>query len=383
MPFYVYDVLGGDETMSGLIGGIQMGAYSITCMIVSRFVHRAHNGLWFALAGVALFAVTNGPAPWLRNPYVFGGALTLAFMSVSMVWPALHSWVGAEPDPAKRTRYIGWFNVSWSFGFAVSPLIAGPLYDWDYRLPFVALILFSIVCFLLLRSLPHERNYFGVATPETREEHAAHDRASAAFLYAAWMATFVANMLVGVTRTIYPKRVQDLLASGALDMVRGVPLPDFLAAAPATTFAWLSSMLSILTALSFLLLGRSTWWRHRFQGLVISQVASAAAFWVLGKTTSLVVMGLCFAVVGATLGLAFFSSVYYSLADPEHKHRRAAVNEGAVGLGGFAGSAIFGYLIGRSQDMSLPFTYTPVLILAVLLLQWGLLVYGRRASSRP
>lgn len=378
MPFYVYDVLGGGETMSGLIGGIQMGVYSLTCMIMSRFVARARNGLWFALFGVALFAVTNGPAPWMPNPYLFGAALAVAFMGISMVWPALHSWIGAEPDPAKRTRYVGWFNVSWSFGFAVSPLAAGPLYDLDFRLPFMVLIVLSIVCFLLIRSLPHERDYFGVATTETRAEHAEHDQASESFLYAAWAATFVANVLVGVTRTVYPKRVKDLLESGSLNLIGGWALPDFLATAPATTFAWIASVLSIMTALAFLTLGGSTWWRHRFHGLFIAQAASAAAFWALGRTTSLLVMAACFAVVGATLGLAFFSSVYYSLADPARKHARTTINEGVVGLGGFAGSAVFGYLIGSYQDTALPFRYTPLFILAAMLLQWLLLRYGHR-----
>lgn len=381
MPFYVYDVLGGDATMSGLIGGIQMGAYSITCMVASRFVAHARNGLWFALFGVAVFAVTNGPAPWMPTPYMFGAALALAFMGVSMVWPALHSWIGAEPDPARRTRYVGRFNVSWSLGFAVSPLVAGPLYDLDYRFPFIVLIVLSVACFLLIRSLPHEHDHFGVATAETRAEHAEHDQASEEYLYAAWAATFVANVLVGVTRTVYPKRVKDLLESGSLNFLDGWALPDFMAAAPATTFAWIASVLSIMTALAFLTLGRTSWWRHRFHGLFIAQAGCAVAFWSLGRTTSLLVMAACFAVVGATLGLAFFSSVYYSLADPALKHSRATINEGAVGFGGFAGSAVFGYLIGASQDIALPFQYTPLFIMAALSLQWGLLLYGRRCAN--
>ena len=93
------------------------------------------------------------------------------------------------------------------------------------------------------------------------------------------------------------------------------------------------------------------------------------------------VMAFCFTVVGANHGLAFFSSAYYSLANPAHKHRRASINEGAVGLGGFAGSMIFGYVVGH-YAFALPFYWTPVFVGLALGVQAWLLHYGRVRVER-
>ncbi|MBP8128438.1 MAG: MFS transporter [Candidatus Hydrogenedentes bacterium] len=377
-PFFLYDVLHGDERMSGYIGGLQMAAYAFACIAVSGIVSRVRNGLWYAMGGIAVFSLVYAPFPLTRSPIVCGALTVVAFGALAFVWPALHSWVGAEPNPAKRARQLGWFNVAWSFGFAVSPMLAGPLYDLDFRLPFLVLLLLGSVCFALLLSLPHERDLFGPGHDQVSEERAAHDRASEVYLYAAWFATFVVNVLVGVLRTVYPKRIQDLLGSGELCMAAGWPLPGFLHAAPATTYALLASALSLLTAAAFMLLGRSRCWRHDFRLVIWLQAGCAGAFWLLGRTSSLLLMAPCFAVVGAALGVAFFSSVYYSVTDAAHKHRRATINEAAVGMGGFAGSVVFGYVIGRSGNLALPFLCTPLFIAAALFLQRLLIAHGRR-----
>lgn len=380
-PFYLYGHLGGDETMSGYILGTQMISYSLGCIVFSRYVARVRNGLWCALAGIALFTVSYSIMPLLRNPYACGVVSVISNLALALVWPSLHDWVGGEPDSQQRKRYIGWFNVAWSSGFTVSPIAGGWLYSMGYRAPFAVLFAMGVVCFLLVWSLPRARTYFG-AHPETlTEERAEHDRASTAFLWTAWTAVFVANALVGVTRSIYPKRVETLLHDGSLTLLGDWPLPAFLATDPVLPYSVASSCLSLMTALCFLLLGRTHFWRHRIGALFGVQVVGAAAFWWLGRTTSLLVMLLCFAAVGTALGMAFFSSVYYSLAEPAHKHRRAAINEGSVGMGGFIGSVAFGYAIQQYGDMRIPFTYTPLFILLAIGAQW-LMLHRRTRATR-
>ncbi len=358
--------------MSGVFGAVQSIAYAFVCVAAAGFVTRAHNGLIWAVLGLSGFAVSLSLVPIFRSAVLCGMAMGVAFMALGLVWPALHSWVGAEPDPKLRTKYMSWFNLSWSFGFTLSPLVTGPLYDYDYRLPFILFFVLCIGCIAVVRSLPHERDYFGVATQEMMEAREEHDRASEAYLWCAWCATFVVNALVGVTRCVYPKRVDDLVASGELRLLFEQVPADFLTRAPATKFSWLAGALALATAIMFIVLGRTSFWRHRFIVLAAFQAASGAAFWILGTTHSLVVMAVCFIITGATMGIAFFSSAYYSLANPEHKHRRASMNEAFVGLGGFAGSLLFGYMVGW-YGMALPFHITPILVGGAIVLQWMLL----------
>ena len=375
IPFFVFNQIGGGAAMSGAFGAAMAATYALTCLVSSRFVARTENGLNWAASGVVAFLVLFCLMPLFRNPYVCGGLASLASASLAFSWPALHSWVGGEPDPRARRRNMGLFNIAWSSGFAVAPLIGGPLYDWDYRLPFVLVAALGAMALVLIRTLPHEGDHFADATEEDLEARAGHDYASEVFLYCAWCATFTANVLAGVTRSIYSKRVDDLVASGQLRLLFEETPSSLLASAAATKFSWLVFAWAAATTLVFFAMGRTSWWRHKFAVLAAVQAAAAYAFWVLGHTQSLVVMMGCFAVVGANLGLAFFSSTYYSLANPDRKHGRAAVNEGVVGLGNFAGNVVFA-LIARQYAVSTSFHYTPVFVLCALLAQAALLRYG-------
>jgi MFS family permease len=377
LPFFVFNQLGGGVAMSGVLMAVHAAAYTSGCMLASGQVKHARNVLNWATAGGVIFTVTLCLLPLTRSPFVAGVLVAVGYGSQALVWPALHAWVGAEPDPALRTKRMGWFNMSWSGGFAVSPLAAGPLYDLDYRLPFVLLFVFGVSSILLLRTLPHERDCFSELTEDARQSRAGHDRTSEVFLYAAWTANFAANVLVGVTRAIFPKRVEELVTNGELRILfEKTPLLD-LSAAAATTYSWLAFLLSFATSATFLALAQTHAWRHRFGLLAGVQAAAAAAFFVLGYTTSLAVMLPCFAMVGAALGVAFFSSTYYSVTNPLHKHRRATISEASVGMGTFLGSIVFGYAAAL-YGIRLPLRFTPVFILLIIGFQAWLIVRGRR-----
>ena len=278
LPFYTFDHLGGGAAMSGMLGAVQSIAYGFSCIAASWFVTRARNGLIWAVLGLSGFALSLSLLPVFHSPILCGVVIGAAFLSLGLVWPALHSWVGAEPDPARRTRNMSWFNLSWSFGFTLSPLVTGPLYDFDYRLPFLLFFALCAGCIAMVKSLPHERDYFGVASQELIDARAEHDRASEAFLWCAWCATFVVNALVGVTRCVYPKRVDDLVASGELRLLFENAPMEFLTRAPATKFSWLAGALALATAITFIILGKTSFWRHRFKVLAVFQAASAGAF---------------------------------------------------------------------------------------------------------
>lgn len=377
LPFYVFNQIGGGAGLSGAIGATQAAFYAITCLGSAAFVSRTKNGLTWAFAGIALFGASSCALPMFRGPLVCGAIATASMTALALVWPALHSWVGAEPDPHRRARRMSLFNISWSFGFAISPLAAGPLYDHDYRLPFVLLFVVVVTTLIVLRTVPRETDHYGAVSQDVIDARAGHDRASEVYLYAAWCATLMGSLLAGVTRTIYPKQVEDLVASGQLRILFEEVPASFLTAGAATKYSWLAFALGLTAAFSFLVLGRTRHWQHNFHYLFWLQVAAAAAFWILGGTHSLIVMAVCFIITGALCGVSFFSGVYYSMANPEHKHRRAAINEGVVGVGGFAGSMGFGYLAER-YGLAMPFHYAPLLIAAGLAVQILLLQYGIR-----
>lgn len=381
IPFFVFHQLGGGVAMSGAIVAVHAAAYAVACAAVSGVVKRADNVLHWAMAGGVVFVVALCTVPWLRSPWLVGACVAVGYGAQALVWPALHAWVGAEPDPQVRARRMGWFNLSWSGGFAVLPLLAGPLYDLDYRLPFVLLGVVGATALLLMLSLPHERDCFPALTDDMRAARAHHDGQSVMFLYAAWFATFTGNALVGVTRAVFPKRVEELVATGELRVLFEAEPWLNMSGAEATAYSWLAFLLALATAVTFLILARTTAWQHRTGLLFGVQVASGAAFFALGYTNSLVVMLAAFAVVGGSLGVVFFSSTYYSLADPAHKHRRATINEASVGTGIFLGSIVFGHLAG-TYGILLPLRWSPAFVVVAIAVQWWLLRASRQRHAR-
>ncbi|MCP4639363.1 MAG: MFS transporter [bacterium] len=386
LPFYAMGdgtgELGGKVVLAGVLGGVHAAAYAVTCLISSRYVHHAKNGLSLATWGIAVFAVSFGALPFLKNAWVCGASLVIASVALALVWPSLHSWVGAEPDPKKRSRNMGWFNISWSSGFALSPIAAGMLYDREYHLPFILLFVMGGLAFLIVRTLPRESEFYDKATEEMLLDRADHDRASEVFLYAAWCAVFTANALAQILRSVFPARIEELVGSGELRWLFESEASALLSRNAATKFGFLSFAMAFATMMVFLVVGHTKWWHHRFSVLAGIQVAAAGAFVVLGYTQSYLVMAACLAVNGAALGMAFFSAVYYSMGDPTRKHGRAAINEFAIGVGGFVGCVGVGYLVDRLGHTLAYSAATPIFVAMALVLQAVMLWYGAVRARR-
>ncbi len=364
--------------MSGWISALQSACYGAVCLLSSTFVGRAKSGLTWAMAGSLGYAFIFPSAIFFRSPIIIALVTVAGITCMALYWPALQSWIGSEPDLRLRSRRIAHYNIAWSLGLATSPLLAGPLYDMHYSLPFVLVFVASIGAFALVASLPHERACFGTSSQEELDSRASHNAISEAHLQCTWIANMIGWAMVGVMRSVFPKRIHELVASQDLVVFFGGMTWEHLNLGAATQTSWLILMLYASRIITTLDMGHRHSWHHRFGILVMWQVAAAVAFLVLGISNSLFVMAICCLIVGANGAVSFFASLYYSVAEPALRHRRAAIHESFVGIGGFAGSMVFGELAGR-HGTSWPFLYTPVFVALSLIVQWMLL---RRGMNR-
>lgn len=341
MPFFIIDRIHGGAALSGTVGAVQMALYAMGCLVSAGFVSRARNSLHWALAGVSIFGLLFALVPAAGTAAACVFLASVPFLGLALAWPAMQAWLGREPDVAVRARRVAGFNMATAFGFTLSPLVAGPLYDADFRLPFLMLVLLCLIVGILILALI-------VRPAQSHTETDAVEESTAVpwppgLLYASWLATFTANGLLAAVRSVYPLRVKALAIDGSLTLV-GNARPDFLdAVGPATTFSWLAFLLSLCTVLCFAVMGRTRGWQGRFSILAAAQALAGISFVALGHTRSLLVMAACFAIVGGSFGVCFFASLFYSLADAKERHKRAAINEGLLGAGGFAGGIGLGY----------------------------------------
>lgn len=382
LPFFVFDKLGGGARMSGIIMAIQAIAYAAVSLVSTRFVARAENGLVWSFIGIAMLGILFSVAVLVHEPVLYTLISTVGYAGLALAWPALWSWLGAEPDVRVRTRRISHYNLSWSIGLAVGPLFAGPLYRMDYRLPFLLVGLLSFAALGLVAALPHEKQHYRASDePDVANANETNRAASEVYLYATWLACALSIAFLGASRSVFPKRVDELAGAGMMVLfARGKGGGNGFLTEPAMVFSYLSFVLNMARVLVFTWMGASRRWQHRFSWLVAPQIVAGAALWWLSRTESFTAMSVCFAAIGVNTGMVFFASAFYSLADPARKHQRAAINESTIGFGNFAGSIGFGLLAGAFGS-TMPFRWAPAILATGLVFQFGLLRWS--AASTP
>lgn len=373
-PFYIYNELQGEAGMSGVVTGIQWGFYAIASLVSSHYVGRLSNGLVMAVIGAAGFAVLFPLGVLIANPYFYTVLSTLGMMCAALFWPAMQSWVGAEPDPRIRTRRLALYNLSWTLGLTSAPFATWILSPIDYRLPFLATFLTAAGAVAFALSLPHESLMTAPNADNIRSINMGHTKRSEAHLFAAWFSLLLGSTLFTAVTAVFSFRMEQLVKAGALFFIKpadGIQLT----AAPVVYFSALAIIMNAARAGASLVMGSTDVWQHRFWVLLVFQAAAAAAFWVFSFTSSLAVMALCCAVVGTATGVCFFASQSYSVVDPLRKHQRVAIHEGMVGLGCLLGAIGYG-LLAEWQGTPWPFANTPLFVAMGLLFEAMLLRLG-------
>ncbi|MCX8064493.1 MAG: MFS transporter [Candidatus Hydrogenedentes bacterium] len=374
LPFLVLDHLsGGNTSISGKIFAVQMGTYTLACLLMAGIVRKSKNILIWPQIGLCLFIFSYPLFPFFNNAHAYYLFSMISFIGMALCWPAFYAWVGSSSDERNRQFSLAVFNIAWSMGFTVSPLIAGPMYDFDYRAPYLFLLVISLVSLVILFILPGRWTSEEVAKSEGEDLIVDADaKLNGTYLYPFWIGVFLSNLLVVMLRATYPEHFKNMVENGLLRFFAEDSPSHILLSNPATKFSWPSALLSLGTAGLFLAMAKGNFWKYRVSILFISQLLSALAVLLLAFTKSLVIICLCFGIIGANHGLTFFASTFYSVHNPELSHRRASINEGLVGLGGVVGSLALGSLVNSCGVLV---SYKIVFGMIILLIVIELLVF--------
>ena len=378
-PFFILHHLDGGVSESSSTGAAMSITYGGVCIAGTLIIGRVRKGVALAGLGAALSGACMAFAGSAPGVFVFGALVTGALGSVGLSWPSMHAWLGAEPDSSRRATLMARYNMSWSFGMAIAALVAGPLFETDPGLPFTVAAVCAGLAALLLFLQPHERDFFGAASHPVPLELDSAGPLGEAFLYPTWLACFTGWSLLGACRYMFPKRVDEVAEAGVLTMFPWST--ETVTFGAPTVFSVLAFGLTATSVAVFYVMGRRQGWIHRMGVLFGLQCVAAAALWVLGTTESFAVMFLCFSLIGINSYAIFFASLFYSMANLRLKGRRASINEGIVGGGGFAGSLIFGW-IAAEYTLSTPFLFAPIAVLGSVAVQ-GLLLRWLLGRIRP
>ena len=358
--FFARETFGATPTQIGVLSATWAVSYAFGCLflrplsqrMLPRYSMLAANSLLFG----ALTWMAMAPSLWhLYAAYAAGGA-ALAFF-----WPASAGWISTNVEGKALGRSIGWFNVAWSFGSMLGPLLTGWLSTLDPALPIrVAAIVYLVNAAMILGGI--------ITLSRLGEDDEAHrlarepvngDERGTPLRFPGWVGVFAGFFGAAVIFTIFPLSArQDLGLSK-------------------TVVGWLFMIRAATTALWMGVLPRSTAWHYRRWPMVAGTLLTAGLLVAMSGARSAVSAGILLAALGLMTAHNYTEGQFHGVAGAKQRATRMAIHEALVSAGIVFGS-IFGGLVYDHGGFVVLYIATAALLLLAAGIQLTLM---RRAGG--
>jgi MFS family permease len=328
--------------------------YVLSSLFAGRLSDRASRSAlarWAVVVGIAACAMTV----YIDSLSLLYLVAPLLGLSGSVYWPSIQGAVGAESEPSKVEKSIGWFNVSWSVGKTLGFVVAGWLVTT--RGHGFALWLAAGAALPILLLYPGNRRV------HREGPHEAGRRDTAVFRLMSYVANFLAFGVGNVFSNQFYKYAEKSGLGGGH---------------PETLFGLVLGAMYGTQTLLFVVLQRGSAWTYRRSLLYGTQLLAGAAGVAVTFVSTDGALLAAAALVGIGLGFANASSIYYSLHGPADHGKFAGLHEAVLGAGSFL-VPLAGGALADLVDRRMSFWLAGGLTLSVLLIEEG--IYRRRLRS--
>ena len=262
-----------------------------------------------------------------------GICVTIVFWSIGIcfTWPTLEGLVCENESQSGLPRMIGIYNAVWAGTSAIAYFSGGAMLKYfGMKSMFFVPAGMHLFQLGLLGWLQRQHNSMPPQTPpvpahvlssKTDGSHLKKRADARAFMLMAWVANPFAYMAINSVIPVIP----DLAAKLNLSLV----FTGFFCS------IWFFARLG-----SFILFWLWPGWHYRFRWLIGSYVVMIACFLALLLIPNLWVLIVAQTLFGMTVGLAYYSSLYYSMDVGEGQSDHGGFHEAAIGAGVFVGPAL-------------------------------------------
>lgn len=318
--FYVRDRFGFSGFENLLLAALSGFIYIFAAWQGGAFAERYGyvRGLYTGLIGVAISLAAG-----LITDSVAGQVIVFAAWTVSIcfTWPALEAIV-SEGGGARLSDRVGIFNVTWAVGAAVAYFTAGLLLERLgmaslFWLPLSLVALEVVLVFLAARLRKREETLAPVAE---EAEEAGKPADSRRLLHMAWLANPLAYVAINTALPLIPSISEGLgLSTGTAGIVCST---------------WMFARLA-----AFGILWRWTGWHYHVAWLIAAFAVMAACFAGFVHAQSVAMLLAAQVGFGLSIGLVYYSSLFYSMHASEEKGAHGGLHEAMLGAGLFVGPA--------------------------------------------
>ncbi len=266
---------------------------------------------------------------------VSSAAALLAVMAVYtivllLVWPALEALAIADEPPERVPHLVGLYNLTWSGSAALAYFTGGPLYDrigarMIFGIPAVIFLVQLVFLFWLSRrpasASPRPVADVAAVVSSMPDDFRGSPERSVTFLRLAWLANPLSYMAIYTLLAVMPGLAASLgLTPTQVGLFCSI---------------WFFARLG-----SFILLWQWPGWHYRFRFLAGGYASLMASFLAILLAPNLAVLVIAQVAFGASAGLTYYSSLFYSMDLSEAKAEHGGLHEAGVGVGICAGPLV-------------------------------------------
>jgi len=322
--------LGASALVLGELGFVSTLCYVILTPIFGRLVDRI--GYRYLLLFGALTYFLSSLALSLSSK-MYQLFLFIAFVGIAgaMFWPSFEVWLAQTRMRESLLKKVSFFNISWCLGSGIGLLIAGILFEAYSHLPFYFASFLSLAIIFLIVGKLRKKNRDALSIDsggKRMENNSFLDSSSSGqnapfYLYIGWVANFANYFCIGMIRYLFPKLSIHI---GIKPSIIGVLL---------FTVAFFQTVV-------FYLLGKTERWHYKGTPLIFSQLLVIFGLVLIFLGSTVISFLIAFMFIGVGGGLAYFSSIFYSLDNLEGKGQKSGIHEAVLGTGLLLGSLVGG-----------------------------------------
>ncbi len=326
LVFFMRDRFSLGAQLIGFFASAGTLMYFLGCVVLKHPVSllRPPHAVGIATAGMMVSSGLIAVVPYVWMAFICYMSYGL-FMS--LFWPPLMGWLTRGLEGLALSKRLSWFNLSWSLGLGAAPYLSGVLTERQVSYPIYAasgiMGVISLVIVIAVFAVPSIQATVSNTDHIKRlgcEDHSTRLR------FICWLGLFSGYVVFGVTMNVFPIYAREILLY------------------PESTIGFFLLVRGLITAGTFVLLGRISWWQYNKVYMVILELF-LAVICLLGIFAESSWLLMCFFVLfGIAFAAIYMNSIFHGAAGSPDRGSRMAVHEAVLTFGTILGSSLGGTL---------------------------------------
>ncbi|MGI6438912.1 MAG: MFS transporter [Sphaerochaetaceae bacterium] len=335
-------------TMIGLAATLYTGSYFIFCLVLEPLTSsmKPRHSVELSMIGMA-FSV--GVILYTNHIAVVLVMLVMYGFFMSFLWPQVETWLARGKEGRELSNATSSFNVSWSVGTALSPLVTGALVMRNTKAPlYLGVILFIITYLFVAISTKRHPHLRAITSEKEHIERGDKVDESTPLRFVSWGGVVTVYTALAVILNIFPLYAMDELpfneqTVGILLLLRGGA-----------------------TVVMFYYLGKSEWW-HFNKPLILLTLLLFSLLCVWGTIiNSFLSYALFFFLFGALFAASYSYSIFHGASGSLHRSKRMLIHETLLTLGTIIGSLVGGFVYQKINFDTVLYVCAIVVLIPVL-----------------